>query len=269
IRNAWRSPRAMPDVDEPQKTRRVPGRWQLAYSRRFLCLRLTTDQGAEDTASKRASPDVPMHGKLPLRETPDVPSIVYMFPYGYTLFTYGNNDMTKAEQEKALARQGSGPLAGIKVIDLTSVLMGPFASQMLGDMGADVTKVEPLHGDLVRELGPARHDTMGPVFLNANRNKRSVVLDLKSRAGMEVMHRLLKGADVLMYNVRPQAMARLGLSYEEVSSINPQIVYAGLYGFGQDGPYAARPAYDDLIQGAAALPHLFARASGGIPRYAP
>ena len=177
--------------------------------------------------------------------------------------------MAKPEQDEAVGPQASGPLAGVKVVDLTSVLMGPFASQTLGDMGADVIKVEPPHGDLVRELGPARHDAMGPIFLNANRNKRSVVLDLKSRAGMEVMHRLLKDADVLMYNVRPQAMARLGLSYEDVSSINPRIVYAGLYGFGQDGPYAARPAYDDLIQGAAALPHLVARASGGIPRYVP
>ena len=177
--------------------------------------------------------------------------------------------MPHPEQDKALAPKASGPLAGVKVIDLTSVLMGPFASQTLGDMGADVIKVEPPQGDLVRELGPARHHGMGPIFLNANRSKRSVVLDLKSRAGMEVMHRLLKDADVLMYNVRPQAMARLGLGYEAVSSINPRIVYAGLYGFGQDGPYAARPAYDDLIQGAAALPHLVARASGGMPRYAP
>lgn len=177
--------------------------------------------------------------------------------------------MANPEQDKASEDQQAGPLAGIKVIDLTSVLMGPFASQTLGDMGADVIKVEPPHGDLVRELGPARHDGMGPIFLNANRNKRSVVLDLKSHAGMEAMRRMLKDADVLMYNVRPQAMARLGLGYEAVSSINPGIVYAGLYGFGQDGPYASRPAYDDLIQGAAAIPHLVAHASGGIPRYVP
>lgn len=177
--------------------------------------------------------------------------------------------MSKPEQDKAVAPQASGPLAGVKVIDITSVLMGPFASQTLGDLGADVIKVEPPHGDLVREIGPARHDDMGPIFLNANRNKRSVVLNLKTPAGMEVMHRLLRDADVLMYNVRPQAMARLGLGYEEVASINPGIVYAGLFGFGQDGPYAARPAYDDLIQGAAAIPHLISQASGGIPRYVP
>jgi crotonobetainyl-CoA:carnitine CoA-transferase CaiB-like acyl-CoA transferase len=162
-----------------------------------------------------------------------------------------------------------GPLHGIRIIDMTSVLMGPFASQSLGDMGADVIKVESPHGDLVRQIGPARHEDMGPIFLNTNRNKRSVVLDLKHPAGVRALKRLLADADVLMYNVRPQAMARLGLDYEAVSAINPRIVYAGLFGFGQDGPYAARPAYDDLIQGAATLPHLIARATGGIPRYVP
>jgi len=163
----------------------------------------------------------------------------------------------------------TGPLVGIKVVDMTSVLMGPFASQALGDMGADVIKVEAPKGDLVREIGPARHDGMGPVYLNANRSKRSIVLDLKTPEGMTALKRLLQDADVLVYNVRPQAMARLGLSYEAVSEINPAIVYAGLFGFGQNGPYAARPAYDDLIQGAVTLPHLIAQASGGIPRYVP
>jgi len=152
---------------------------------------------------------------------------------------------------------------------MTSVLMGPFASQALGDMGADVIKVESPHGDLVRQIGPARHDDMGPIFLNTNRNKRSVVLDLKNAAGAQALKRLLADADVLMYNVRPQAMARLGLDWESVAAINPRIVYAGLFGFGEDGPYAGRPAYDDLIQGAATLPYLIARAAGGIPRYVP
>lgn len=162
-----------------------------------------------------------------------------------------------------------GPLHGIRIIDMTSVLMGPFASQALGDMGADVIKVEAPQGDVVRQIGPARHDDMGPIFLNTNRNKRSVVLDLKHPEGVAALKALAKTADVLMYNVRPQAMARLGLDYESVAAINPRIVYAGLFGFGQDGPYAARPAYDDLIQGAATLPHLIARAAGGIPRYVP
>lgn len=162
-----------------------------------------------------------------------------------------------------------GPLHGIKVIDMTSVLMGPFASQALGDMGADVVKVEAPAGDLVRQIGPGRHADMGPIFLNTNRNKRSLVLDLKQPAGLEVLKRLLVDADVLIYNVRPQAMARLGLDYETVAALNPRLVYAGLFGFGQAGPYAARPAYDDLIQGGALLPHLIARATGGPPRYVP
>lgn len=164
---------------------------------------------------------------------------------------------------------GSGPLAGVKVVDMTSILMGPFAAQALGDMGADVVKVESPQGDLVRQIGPARHAGMGPVYLNANRNKRSVVLDLKSPRGLEAVQRLIAESDVLMYNVRPQAMARLGLGYEAVQALNPRIVYAGLVGFGQQGPYAARPAYDDLIQGAAGLPHLIAQSSGDEPRYVP
>jgi crotonobetainyl-CoA:carnitine CoA-transferase CaiB-like acyl-CoA transferase len=162
-----------------------------------------------------------------------------------------------------------GPLHGIKVIDMTSVLMGPFASQALGDMGADVIKVEAPAGDLVRQIGPGRHADMGPIFLNTNRNKRSLTLDLKQAAGLAVLRRLLVGADVLVYNVRPNAMARLGLDYDSVAAINPRLVYAGLFGFGQDGPYAARPAYDDLIQGGATLSYLIARASDGPPRYVP
>ena len=192
--------------------------------------------------------------------------------YAYDLFMHKNDKekFTECSAGDSLCPVGTGgPLAGIKVIDMTSVLMGPFASQALGDMGADVVKVEAPRGDLVRQIGPSRHESMGPVYLNANRNKRSIVLDLKHPDGLAALRRMLADADVLMYNVRPQAMSRLGLSYEEVSAINPRIVYAGLFGFGQDGPYAARPAYDDLIQGAATLSHLIARASGGIPRYVP
>lgn len=163
----------------------------------------------------------------------------------------------------------TAPLQGIRIIDMTTVLMGPSASQALADMGADVVKIEPPAGDVVRLIGPMRHENMGPIFLNTNRNKRSVVLDLKHPEGLAALKRLLEDADVLMYNVRPQAMARLGLDYETVRAINGQLIYAGMFGFGQDGPYAARPAYDDLIQGAATLPHLIARASGGIPRYVP
>ena len=162
-----------------------------------------------------------------------------------------------------------GPLEGVKVIDMTTVLMGPYATQMLGDYGADVIKVESLEGDVTRLIGPTRHPGMGPVFLNTNRSKRSIALDLKKPGGREAVLRLIKRADVLVYNVRPQAMVRLQLGYDVVSDVNPRLIYAGVFGFGQDGPYAAKPAYDDLIQGATALPALMAQTSDGVPRYVP
>ncbi len=162
-----------------------------------------------------------------------------------------------------------GPLKGVKVIDMTTVLMGPYATQMLGDYGADVIKVENLDGDVTRLIGPTRHPGMGPVFLNTNRNKRSVALDLKKPGGRDALLRLIQSADVLIYNVRPQAMARLQLGYDVVSDINPRLIYTGVFGFGQDGPYAAKPAYDDLIQGATALPALMAQTGDGVPRYVP
>jgi hypothetical protein len=134
------------------------------------------------------------------------------------------------------------PLHGTRIIDMTSVLMGPFASQTLADMGADVIKIEAPVGDVVRQIGPARHAGMGPIFLNTNRNKRSVVLDLKHPEGVAALKRLLVDADVLMYNVRPQAMARLGLDYDSVRAINPRLVYAGCSVLGRMGPTPrARP----------------------------
>src|SRR6266403_767999 len=162
-----------------------------------------------------------------------------------------------------------GPLEGVKVIDMTTVLMGPYATQMLGDYGADVIKIETLDGDVTRQIGPTRHPGMGPVFLNTNRSKRSLSLDLKKPKGRDAVLRLIASADVLVYNVRPQAMARLQLGYDVVSKINPRLIYAGVFGFGQDGPYAAKPAYDDLIQGATALPALMAQTADGVPRYVP
>jgi crotonobetainyl-CoA:carnitine CoA-transferase CaiB-like acyl-CoA transferase len=162
-----------------------------------------------------------------------------------------------------------GPLAGIRIIDMTTVLMGPYATQMLGDFGADVIKVEAPEGDLVRKIGPARNEGMGPIYLNANRSKRSITLDLKRAEGRAALLRLCADADVLVYNVRAKAMTRLGLSYEDVAAVNPRLVYAGMFGYGQDGPYAARPAYDDLIQGGATIPYLFSRVNEGKPRYVP
>jgi crotonobetainyl-CoA:carnitine CoA-transferase CaiB-like acyl-CoA transferase len=163
----------------------------------------------------------------------------------------------------------SGPLAGIRILDLTTVVLGPFATQLLGDLGAEVIKVEPPEGDNTRHLAPMRHPGMGAIFLHMNRNKRALVLDLKQPAGREALLRLTAKRDVMIYNTRPAAMARLGLGYEQVRAVNPAIVYVGAVGFGQSGPYAPRPAYDDLIQGAVGLPWLMVRAGAEAPRYVP
>jgi len=163
----------------------------------------------------------------------------------------------------------SGPLDGVRIVDLTSMLTGPYATQILGDLGADVVKIEPPSGDTVRGIGPSRNTGMGSIFLHANRSKRSVVLDLKKPGGREALLRLVADADVLIYNVRPQAMARLGLDYIAVAAANPRVLYVGIFGYGRDGPYSARPAYDDLIQGATAIPTLGVRAGAMEPRYVP
>jgi len=162
-----------------------------------------------------------------------------------------------------------GPLTGVKVIDLTTVVMGPFATQILAELGADVIKIEPHEGDNMRHAGPMKSTGMGYMFLNLNRGKRGIVLDLKQPEGRQALMRLLPSTDVLIYNVRPQAMARLGLSYEAVREVNPRILYVGAYGYSQRGPYAAKAAYDDLIQGAAGVPWLASRNGAEAPRYAP
>ena len=149
------------------------------------------------------------------------------------------------------------PLAGIRVIDFTQVMMGPVATQMLGDYGADVIKVESPDGDVTRQIGPTRHPGMGPVFLNTNRSKRSICLDLKKPAGREAVLRLIKTADVLVYNVRPQAMARLGLGYDAVMKANPEIIYCLAVGYGSDGPNAGQAVYDDLTQAGCGIAGLF------------
>lgn len=163
----------------------------------------------------------------------------------------------------------SGPLAGFRVLDLSSVIMGPYASQQLADLGADVIKIEPPGGDVMRQSGPMRNPGMGHFYMTTNRNKRSIVLDLKKPAGRDVLLHMASSSDVLLYNIRPQAMKRLGLSYEDVQKVSPKIIYAGAYGFSQNGPYASKPAYDDLIQGMCGIPWLSGNASGEKPRYAP
>ncbi|HYH42645.1 MAG TPA: CoA transferase [Burkholderiales bacterium] len=163
----------------------------------------------------------------------------------------------------------SGPLAGVRVIDLTSVILGPYATQILGDLGADVIKIEPPEGDNMRHAAPMRNPRMGHIFLHLNRNKRSAVLDLKQPAGREAVLKLAASADVLVHNVRPQAMARLGLTYTDLRAVNERIIYVGAYGFSQEGPYAAKPAYDDIIQGMVALPSIAKLAGADRPRYVP
>jgi len=162
-----------------------------------------------------------------------------------------------------------GPLHGVHVLDLTTVVMGPYATQILGDFGADVVKVEPPEGDVIRNAWPFRNPGMGTIFLNTNRNKRSIVLDLKKDLAREACLALAAKADVLVYNIRPQAMARLQLSYEQVRAVNEKIIYVGCFGFSQRGPYAARAAYDDMIQGAAGIPWLLKKQGAAEPRYAP
>jgi crotonobetainyl-CoA:carnitine CoA-transferase CaiB-like acyl-CoA transferase len=163
----------------------------------------------------------------------------------------------------------SGPLHGVRILDLTTVVMGPYATQILGDFGADVIKVEPIEGDVIRQAWPFRNPGMGAIFLNVNRNKRSVALDLKRPAALEACLALAKTVDVLVYNIRPQAMARLGLSYEKVRSMNERLIYVGCFGYSQRGPYAAKAAYDDMIQGASGLPWLLQKQGAPEPRYAP
>jgi crotonobetainyl-CoA:carnitine CoA-transferase CaiB-like acyl-CoA transferase len=166
------------------------------------------------------------------------------------------------------AAKPNGPLAGFKVIDLTSVMMGPYATMILGDYGADVIKVESPDGDVMRYAAPMRNPQMGAMYLQGNRNKRSIVLDLKKASGRTALLRLAATADVFVHNVRPAAMARLKLSADHLLSVNPRLVYASLHGFGETGRYAGRPAYDDLIQGMTALPALTGKITGE-PRYSP
>jgi len=165
--------------------------------------------------------------------------------------------------------QRTAPLAGLRVLDLTSVVLGPLATQTLGDMGADVIKIEPPDGDIMRYAEPARSPGMGAVFLNSNRNKRSVVLDLKDDAARAAVLALVRSADIFIHSMRPQAIAKLGLDYEAVSAVRPDVIYCATWGFGSDGPYAGQPAYDDVIQGLSGLADLFRKRSGRDPEFAP
>src|SRR2546423_1113622 len=161
------------------------------------------------------------------------------------------------------------PLTGVRVIDLTTIVLGPLASLTLAGLGADVIKVESPEGDNVRNAGCMRHDGMGHVFLHGNRGKKSVVLDLKQPEARDALLRLVATADVFICNVRPAAMKRLGLDADAFAAVNPRLVHVTACGYASSGPFADKPAYDDLIQGAAAVPWLMQKHTGGDPRYVP
>jgi crotonobetainyl-CoA:carnitine CoA-transferase CaiB-like acyl-CoA transferase len=174
--------------------------------------------------------------------------------------------MTTAKQQDSDGR--SGALDGVRVIDFSSVVMGPMATQILGDLGADVIKVEPPQGDLARLVPPRRHPGMGALALNVNRNKRSVALDLKSECGREAFRRLVATADVLVTNMRPGALCRLGLDYPALAALNPRLVYVSATGFRSGSALADRAAYDEIVQASSGMADLMRRKTGRAT-YAP
>jgi crotonobetainyl-CoA:carnitine CoA-transferase CaiB-like acyl-CoA transferase len=161
------------------------------------------------------------------------------------------------------------PLHGIKVVDLTSAVVGPYATQILADYGAEVIKVEERSGDIIRWIsGRSPKPGMSGKFVHMNRNKRSVSLNLKAEGGKEALKRIVQGADVFVHNMRAKAIERLGLTFEQISKVNDRIVYCEIVGFGKNGRYANRPAYDSILQGGTGLASLLA-VQGGEPRYVP
>lgn len=162
----------------------------------------------------------------------------------------------------------SGPLAGVRVIDCTVNILGPLAAQILGDMGADVLKIETPQGDPMRHSGPSRNAHMASLFMNANRNKRSVVLDLRRPAGLEALMRIIATADVFIHSLRPDTAERLGIGYADVKKHNERIIYAYGPGYRADGPNRNRPAFDDVIQGESGVAAMLGRVIGE-PRYVP
>ena len=162
----------------------------------------------------------------------------------------------------------TGPLAGIRVLDLTAVVLGPYATQILGDYGAEIIKVESPSGDLMRLNGVSLHRGMSSIFLTLNRNKRSIALDLQTAEGAAVLRRLIPTVDVLVHNMRVEAIERLGFGYDAVAALHPGIVYCAATGFDQDGPDADRPAFDDIIQAGCGLAAL-ASTGRAAPDYVP
>ena len=159
-------------------------------------------------------------------------------------------------------------LGGVKVLDLTTVVLGPFATQILGDFGAEVIKIENLDGDMMRAVRPGSSDEMGAGFVNCNRNKRCVAINLKTPEGKEIFYSLVKTADAVVHNMRDKTAVKLGIGYRDLKKIKPDLVYCGAQGFGSKGPSADIPAYDDIIQAASGLAYLNSD-SEGSPRYLP
>jgi len=176
--------------------------------------------------------------------------------------------MSVSSVTSSASQQPLRPLQGIRIVDLTSVLFGPYASQFLGDYGADVIKVETLIGDSTRRTGEALQPGLAVQFMSVNRNKRSIALDLKRADGRAALQRIIDGADVVMHNIRPQKLAGIGLDPAALRARNPRLIFASLIGFSESGPYAGRPAYDDIIQGLCGLADLMQRQSGE-PRFLP
>lgn len=160
------------------------------------------------------------------------------------------------------------PLQGLRILELTTVMLGPFAAQMLADYGADVIKVEAPEGDSTRRTGPTTEQGMAATFMGANRNKRSIVLDLKQADAREALLKLIDTADVLLYSMRPQKLKSLGLAPEVMRERNPRLIVVGIHGFANGGPYEGRPAYDDIIQGMSGLASL-SELKGQEPAYLP
>lgn len=161
------------------------------------------------------------------------------------------------------------PLEGIKIVDLTSAVVGPYATQILADYGAEVVKLEQKDGDIIRWIaGRSPNPGMSGKFLHLNRNKRGLSVDLKQPAGKVILGKLIAGCDIFLHNMRTDAIERLGFDYPRALTYNPNLIYCGVVGFGQSGPYRARPAYDSILQGGTGLASLFA-ANGGEPRYVP
>jgi crotonobetainyl-CoA:carnitine CoA-transferase CaiB-like acyl-CoA transferase len=147
-----------------------------------------------------------------------------------------------------------GPLIGVRVVDLTAMVMGPYCTQIMADMGADVIKVEPPQGDNTRYISVGPAPGMSGVYMNVNRGKRAIVLDLRTESGRTALQALIRTADVFIHSMRSKAIAKLGFGYDDVAAINPSIVYTNCYGYGRRGPYRDRPAYDDTIQAECGLP---------------